>query len=340
MNQVTASLGAARSLAIKKNRPVMLFLATVDPERPQDGERVVMQLAESTGQIHTRYTDIQWYDERYVPIVGLPAVELPEGVNVAGPVNTGYRELDCPSAGDGDDVWVTQPGGDWRNQAGQVYTQEIGRQIGVIFSPTGQVVTRNIQGGRVGVGHLAVLRRQFRSQGQYREPARLRGCTEVRRLRHDRRRARRLPGAVARRLRRQSFSRETQGDEGWEGEEGECDRIEAITNWVNRFGVPILFNRYTGIAEVYEGHDDASGRHLDEWGFSLIELLLAIFILGVGIISIAAVFPAGISSAASAQTTSSVRRSRNRRWALIRSRLSQDDFGTFEEFGFKPRSPS
>ena len=29
-------------------------------------------------------------------------------------------------------------------------------------------------------------------------------------------------------------------------------------------------------------------------GFSLIELLLAIFILGVGVISVAAVFPAGI----------------------------------------------
>ena len=253
VNQVTASLGTARSLAIKKNRPVMLlFLVTVDPERPQDGERVVMQLAESTGQIHSRYTNLQWYDERYVPIVGLPAVELPEGINVAGPVNTGYRELDCPGVGDGDEFWITQPGGEWRSQAGELYTQEIGRQIGVIFSPTGQVVTRNIMGAG---GSGSVIWPFF--DGNYDRSANIENPMDytgvLQYVAYD---------AIGDEpdvfpvqwlaVYDDDLLRETKGDEGWTDEAGECERVEAITKWVNQFGVPILFNRYTGIAEVYE----------------------------------------------------------------------------------------
>lgn len=69
-------------------------------------------------------------------------------------------------------------------------------------------------------------------------------------------------------------------------------------------------------------------------GFSLIELLLAIFILGVGIISIAAVFPAGIILQRKAQDDVLGPAVAESALSLIRSRLSQDDFGTFEEFGF------
>ena len=254
VNQVTASLGTARSLAIKKNRPVMLlFLVTVDPERPQDGERVVMQLAESTGQIHTRYTDRQWYDERYVPIVGLPAVELPEGINVAGPVNTGYRALDCPGVGDGDEFWITQPGGEWRNQAGLVYTQEIGRQIGVIFSPTGQVVTRNIQGaGGSGSVIWPFFDRNFDQKANVDEnPLGLGGVDRYVAFNTIVNEVDVFPVQWLA-VYDDDLLRETKGEDGWAGENGECARVEAITNWVDQFGVPILFNRYTGIAEVYQ----------------------------------------------------------------------------------------
>ena len=67
-------------------------------------------------------------------------------------------------------------------------------------------------------------------------------------------------------------------------------------------------------------------------GFSLIELLLAIFILGIGIISIATLFPAGI---AQQQKTSDdvigpiVARNA---LTLLRSKLEQGDFGGAEPF--------
>ncbi|MCH2161576.1 MAG: prepilin-type N-terminal cleavage/methylation domain-containing protein [Phycisphaerales bacterium] len=68
-------------------------------------------------------------------------------------------------------------------------------------------------------------------------------------------------------------------------------------------------------------------------GFSLIELLLAIFILGIGIISIAAVFPAGIIQQRRAQDDVLGPVVAEEALAVIRSKVSPDDFGTFEEFG-------
>jgi prepilin-type N-terminal cleavage/methylation domain-containing protein len=69
-------------------------------------------------------------------------------------------------------------------------------------------------------------------------------------------------------------------------------------------------------------------------GFSLIELLLAIFILGVGIISVAAVFPAGIIQQRRTQDDVLGPVIAEAAMATIRSKVSQSDFGTFEEFGF------
>ena len=68
-------------------------------------------------------------------------------------------------------------------------------------------------------------------------------------------------------------------------------------------------------------------------GFSLIELLLAIFILGVGVISVAAVFPAGIIQQRRAQDDVLGPVVAEAALATLRSKLSQDDFGTFEDFG-------
>ena len=68
-------------------------------------------------------------------------------------------------------------------------------------------------------------------------------------------------------------------------------------------------------------------------GFSLIELLLAIFILGIGIISIAAVFPAGIIQQRRAQDDVLGPVVAEEAMAVIRSRVNPEDFGTFEEFG-------
>ena len=67
--------------------------------------------------------------------------------------------------------------------------------------------------------------------------------------------------------------------------------------------------------------------------FSLIELLLSVFILAIGIISVSALFPAGIAQ--QAQTTDDQLGPvvAEQALGLLRSRVSPEDFGTFEEFG-------
>ena len=67
-------------------------------------------------------------------------------------------------------------------------------------------------------------------------------------------------------------------------------------------------------------------------GFSLIELLIAIFILGIGIISIAAIFPAGISQQQRTVDDIIGPIAAHNALTLLRSRLEQEDFGLCEEF--------
>lgn len=70
-------------------------------------------------------------------------------------------------------------------------------------------------------------------------------------------------------------------------------------------------------------------------GFSLIELLIAIFILGIGIISIASLLPAGMAQ--QQKTTDDVIGPIVARNALtiLRSRLQQEDFGTTDQFDLR-----
>ena len=73
-------------------------------------------------------------------------------------------------------------------------------------------------------------------------------------------------------------------------------------------------------------------RLIEHRGFSLIELLLAIFILGIGVISIATLFPAGIAQ--QQKTTHDILGpiiARNA-MTILRSRLEQEDFGGVEAF--------
>jgi type II secretory pathway pseudopilin PulG len=66
------------------------------------------------------------------------------------------------------------------------------------------------------------------------------------------------------------------------------------------------------------------------FGFSLIELLLAIFILGVGIISIAALFPAGIAQQQKTKDDVLGPIVARNAMTILRSRLEQEDFGGAE----------
>jgi prepilin-type N-terminal cleavage/methylation domain-containing protein len=67
-------------------------------------------------------------------------------------------------------------------------------------------------------------------------------------------------------------------------------------------------------------------------GFSLVEVLLAVFILGIGVISIAAIFPAGISLQRQSNDDTLGPVVASNALGLIRSRLTQEDFGAFSDF--------
>ncbi|MDP7070443.1 MAG: prepilin-type N-terminal cleavage/methylation domain-containing protein, partial [Phycisphaerales bacterium] len=67
-------------------------------------------------------------------------------------------------------------------------------------------------------------------------------------------------------------------------------------------------------------------------GFSLIELLMAIFILGIGLISIAALFPAGVMLQQRAEDELNGPLVAAHALELLRSRLSSDDFGSWWDY--------
>lgn len=71
-------------------------------------------------------------------------------------------------------------------------------------------------------------------------------------------------------------------------------------------------------------------------GFSLVELLLAIFILGIGVISVAAVFPAGIALQRQSNDDTLGPLVANHAMAILRSRLGQEDFGSFSQHAPSP----
>ena len=66
-------------------------------------------------------------------------------------------------------------------------------------------------------------------------------------------------------------------------------------------------------------------------GFSLIELLMAIFILGIGIISIASLFPAGIAQQRGAMDDQVGPLVARNAMSLLRSRIPADAFGYSED---------
>jgi prepilin-type N-terminal cleavage/methylation domain-containing protein len=68
-------------------------------------------------------------------------------------------------------------------------------------------------------------------------------------------------------------------------------------------------------------------------GFSLIELLLSVFILAIGIISVSALFPAGIAQQQQSADDQLGPVIAAHALGTLRSRVRSADFGTFEEFG-------
>lgn len=67
-------------------------------------------------------------------------------------------------------------------------------------------------------------------------------------------------------------------------------------------------------------------------GFSLVEVLMAVFILGIGVIGIAAVFPVGIAQQRRSVDDMIGPIVADNALAILRSKVRQEDFGTFEDF--------
>ncbi|MBM4113743.1 MAG: prepilin-type N-terminal cleavage/methylation domain-containing protein, partial [Phycisphaerae bacterium] len=67
-------------------------------------------------------------------------------------------------------------------------------------------------------------------------------------------------------------------------------------------------------------------------GFTLVELIIAILVLGMGLVMIAAVFPAGIAQQQFSNDDVLGRVVADHALSVIRSKVKPEDFGTYEQF--------
>lgn len=260
VNQVVAALGGARAYAIQNNVTVLLaFVVKVDETAISEGERVEMVLAESTGEMYPIFDDNYLFEERYSPVPGFSFAELPRGIKVAGPLSAVAYADDAPGE---DGLWATQPGGEWQLEAGRIYTREPGRMIGVMFSSDGTLITRNVRGAggsgstvwpfidfnRDGVANIVGVGNNYSGSYQYvvydavgdevdLHPVQWLAVFDDEALREAKDPANWVPA---------------NGNDPSGGQVTAQDerRISDVTNWVESAGVPIFFNRYTGVAEV------------------------------------------------------------------------------------------
>lgn len=96
------------------------------------------------------------------------------------------------------------------------------------------------------------------------------------------------------------------------------------------------FGTHAMMMRVTPRSSRGSRRSRGTTGFSLVEMLLAVFILGIGVISIAALFPAGIALQRQASDDTVGPLVAKNAFATLRSKLSQGDFGSFQDFATFP----
>lgn len=75
-------------------------------------------------------------------------------------------------------------------------------------------------------------------------------------------------------------------------------------------------------------------------GFTLVELIIAILVLGMGLVMLAAVFPAGIAQQQFANDDVYGRIVADHAISVIRGKVSPEDFGTFEQFYLTDQRPT
>lgn len=75
-------------------------------------------------------------------------------------------------------------------------------------------------------------------------------------------------------------------------------------------------------------------------GFTLVELIIAILVLGMGLVMLAAIFPAGIAQQQFANDDILGRVVADHALSVIRTKVKPDDFGTFEQFYLADQRPT
>jgi prepilin-type N-terminal cleavage/methylation domain-containing protein len=140
-NAVTNALGIARAAAIRDSQPTALVFRPVwDPTKPFIPQRVEMVVVRWTGEqppFLNGAGDIIGYKQRYRPVAGTPAITLPEGIKVAGPI---YQFPPGGSAYPEGSVLVTQA--ELPQMASCSESATCNRQIAVLFGPRGEFLTR------------------------------------------------------------------------------------------------------------------------------------------------------------------------------------------------------
>ena len=171
-------------------------------------------------------------------------MQMPKGIKVAGPLAVDYGST--PSTSD----WVTQPGGKWRMYGGVPVTDETGRMISVLFSSNGTMITRDPTTAS-GAGMTTWPYLDINGSHQL-EPIDHNGYGGIfQYVAYD------AVGDEGDLIPCQwlavyddAEARKALGDDDWGGVPGDQVRKDEISGWVNGYGVPIHFNRYTGVAEV------------------------------------------------------------------------------------------
>lgn len=134
-NTLMTALDNARALAIKNNRVVLVvFRARWDPNNSDQRQQTEIVLTQWN---HESVREGAFVLDRFVPIPNVPVRTLPAGIKVAGPFYdfaTGNPNFIT------DEVWITQT--EFRARfASPMETP--GRLFGILYSPNGDVITRN-----------------------------------------------------------------------------------------------------------------------------------------------------------------------------------------------------
>lgn len=139
-NAVTSALGSARAAAIKDGVATgVVFIARWDPARPQIPQRVEIVTIRTTGERYAFDASAAGPDvaERWLPVEDVPAIVLPEGIKVGGPM------YDPPGTFNGvpaEQVYATQV--ELPLAAGCLESIDCNRMVAILFGANGQFLTR------------------------------------------------------------------------------------------------------------------------------------------------------------------------------------------------------